>query len=172
MKNFFDWFFKFLDQYLDMFNCSESDVEMKKMGCYEKLSEPCKLAPSGEERLKQCCSELQTIIKEVLQYRDITILCGYRSNAEQEEMYQKKVSKAHGGQSAHNYKPSFAIDVIPYPIPMKNGEWDSNSEEWDKLHDLIFDIANENNIELTWGGDWKSIVDKPHYELKDWKSRV
>ncbi len=172
MKFLFDWFFKFLDQYLDMFDFKESEVEMKKIGCYERLSEPCMLSPAGADRLKQCCKELQTIINEVLNYRDITILCGYRSNEEQEAMCKKKTSKAHAGQSAHNYKPSFAIDVVPYPIPMKNGEWDSNSEEWDKLHDLIVGIAKENNIELTWGGDWKTIVDKPHYELKNWKERI
>lgn len=181
MNSFFKWFLSLFERGIDYAN---TDVELPKeeekqevkeeesiMSKYERLDKPYRLSKSGEERLNQCCKDIQTVIREVLYYRDISILCGYRSNEEQEMMYKQKTSKARAGQSAHNYKPSLAIDVVPYPIPKKNDAWDSDSEEWQKLCDLIMDIAKDKGIELEWGGNWKSLVDKPHYEIKDWKNK-
>ena len=150
----------------------EKDGVIDNMSKYERLDKPYKLSKSGEDRLKQCCSEIQSVIKEVLYYRDITILCGYRSKEEQEKMFMQGASKAHAGQSAHNYQPSLAIDVVPYPIPMKDGKWDNDASDWKDLSNLIFDIAKSKNIDLTWGGNWKKLVDKPHYEITDWKNKV
>lgn len=150
----------------------EKEEVIDNMSKYERLNKPYKLSKSGEDRLKQCCPEIQSVIKEVLYYRDITILCCYRSKEDQEKMFMQGTSKAHAGQSAHNYLPSLAIDVIPYPIPMKDGEWDSNASDWKDLSDLIFDIAKTKGVDLTWGGNWKKLVDKPHYEITDWKNKV
>jgi hypothetical protein len=48
-----------------------------------------------------------------------------------------------------------AYDVVP----IVDGEAD-----WD--NDKLWQIAEEEGkkLGLTWGGDWKSIVDKPHFE--------
>ena len=36
---------------------------------------------------------------------------------------------------------------------------------YDELSKHILATAKRLNIKLTWGGSWKTLVDKPHYEL-------
>ena len=95
------------------------------------------LSKTGKARFAQLHPSLQAIISEVLHYRDISITCSYRSREEQEEAYRKGNSRARFGQSAHNFLPARAVDIVPYPIPMKNGGWDNNSKEWDELAQLF-----------------------------------
>jgi len=141
-----------------------------KIGRFERKETAYGLSKVGQARLAQLHPLLAQIVNEVLHYRDITITCSYRSRAEQDAAYVKGNSKAKFGQSAHNFLPSRAVDIIPYPIPMKNGGWDNNSKEWDELAQLFLEIAKQKNILITWGGNWKSLVDKPHFELTNWKN--
>ncbi len=48
-----------------------------------------------------------------------------------------------------------AYDIVP--VVSGKAEWDNNR---------LWQIAGEEGkkLGLTWGGDWKSIVDKPHFE--------
>lgn len=84
---------------------------------------------------------------------------GYRTRAEQDALYAqgrtapgKKVTNAKGGQSYHNY--GLAIDVVP----MKD-----NKPQWDYDYSKLAAIAKRYNI--AWGGDFKSLPDKPHFEI-------
>lgn len=146
---------------------------MREIGAYKRLAKPYRFSKSSQERLDQCCEEIQKIINEVVYFMDITITEGSRTREQQEKYLKAGTSKAKFGQSAHNYTPSLAIDIVPYPVPVnKKGEWDSKSKKWDDLALIVKSIADEKGIRITWGGDFKSIVDKPHWELTDWKSRV
>lgn len=55
---------------------------------------------------------------------------------------------------------SEAADIAPYPVDYKD------IERFKKLSVHIKKKANQLGIPITWGGDWKSLVDMPHYELK------
>lgn len=59
------------------------------------------------------------------------------------------------------------MDIYPYPIPRnKKGEIDSSSREWDELALTVFYCAGKLGItNLEWGGQWKTFIDKPHYQL-------
>ncbi len=87
---------------------------------------------------------------------------GYRSVAEQNELYKQGRSKpgpvvtnATGGQSIHNY--GLALDMF---ITNKAGE----TASWpaDKLTEVA-QIAKSLGFE--WGGDWKSFKDIPHIQM-------
>lgn len=107
--------------------------------------------------------KLQAIVNEAIKSVDFVILDAQRGRAEQERAFKAGNSKAHFGQSAHNYIPAVAMDVCPFPI-----DWDDIGR-FKKLHEVIMDIAAEQGTPLEWGGDWKSIKDFPHYELKPWR---
>jgi len=64
----------------------------------------------------------------------------------------EKVSNAKGGSSYHNY--GLAIDIV---------EIVNNKANWNFDYRKLKPIAKKYNIE--WGGDFKTIVDKPHYQL-------
>ena len=66
----------------------------------------------------------------------------------------EKVTNAKGGQSYHNY--GLAIDVVE----IKNGKALWRNPNWNKIAELGKSIGFE------WGGNWKSIVDKPHFQMR------
>lgn len=137
---------------------------------YIRRENPYPLSKTGKLRFSQLHPLLQEILTEFLFYKDISIICGFRSKEEQEEAFCKGCSKAHFGQSPHNFNPARAVDIVPYPIPMKNGQWDNNSKEWNEVANLFLEIAKQKNIQITWGGTFKKLVDKPHFELTGWKA--
>ena len=78
------------------------------------------------------------------------------------------VTKAKGGQSIHNY--GLALDIVL--IKDKDGNGTFETASWEDTIDFdkdgkadwmeIVNIFKANG--WTWGGDWKSFKDKPHFE--------
>lgn len=103
----------------------------------------------------------------------------YRTPAEQDALYKQKpkVTNAKGWQSIHNY--GLAFDVVILYDKDNNGTFESAS--WDTLKDFDGDkVADWMEIVKyfkskgwTWGGDWKSFKDAPHFEFNfgfDWRT--
>lgn len=75
--------------------------------------------------LAECEQRIQDLILEVAAdvdagvlaplVIDMTVLCGYRNEADQEDAFRRGASKLHWPESAHNHKPARAVDVAPYP---------------------------------------------------------
>jgi len=101
----------------------------------------------------------------------IVITQGYRSIAEQNALYAqgrtkpgKIVTNAPGGRSLHNY--GVAIDFALLLPDGKQVSWDmlrdgnrNGRRDWDE----IVEIAK--NLGFEWGGDWKTFVDTPHFQI-------
>lgn len=122
-----------------------------------------KWGKTSKDRLATCDKRLQDLANLMLERSefDLTITCGYRTEEEQNEACRKGNSCAKFGQSKHNFFPSRAIDICPYPI-----KWDSNDPRWMNMALNAMWCAGKLGIEITWGGSFKSITDKPHFELK------
>lgn len=135
-----------------------------------------KFGKTSLEKREMLCKNLRLLVDEVIRYYDFSIICSHRGQEEQKSAYLSGASKAKFGQSAHNFYPSFAVDVYPYPVPKKqvNGviQLDSNSKEWDKMIFAFKSAAIKLGIEIECGIDWKKLVDKPHIEIKNWKEIV
>lgn len=92
---------------------------------------------------------------------DLRVTSTYRSIAKQNELYgygrtdksKGIVTNARGGQSYHNY--GLAMDVVPYV----DGKPDWKTD-WAKLGAL----GKAHGLE--WGGDFKTFVDRPHFQMK------
>lgn len=95
------------------------------------------------------------------------ITCTYRSNAEQNLLFNQvpKVTKAKAGQSPHNYKPSLAFDIAFITV-YKKLDW--SIQLFKNFNDIIIKIEPL----IVWGGNWKSIKDKPHFQLQNWKNYI
>ena len=90
----------------------------------------------------------------------LRITQGYRSIATQNALYAqgrtahgKIVTNARGGSSYHNY--GLAIDVVEI---RNNG-----SINWNPDWEAIGAIGVSNGFE--WGGNWTTIIDKPHFQM-------
>lgn len=117
----------------------------------------------SKENLLQAHPLLQKLFNEVIKEIDCTVLDAQRGRAAQEKAFKAGRSRAHFGQSAHNYSPAVALDVVPFPL-----DW-NDTASFRKLAAVVKRLAAQMNIPIEWGGDWKSLVDMPHYELKPWR---
>jgi peptidoglycan L-alanyl-D-glutamate endopeptidase CwlK len=116
--------------------------------------------------------KLQLIVDEAIKEIDFKILDATRGRAAQEKAFRQGNTKAHFGDSAHNYVPAIAMDLFPAPY-----DWD-NTKAFENLSVVILRIAKEFSIPLRWGGDWNmdgskttsDSWDKPHYELHPWRT--
>ncbi len=102
----------------------------------------------------------KTFIEECEKTFNITlrIVQGLRTIEEQNELYAQGrtkpgniVTNAKGGSSFHNY--GLAIDVVE--IVNSKADWKCNYERL---------VPINKKYGLDWGGDFKSIVDKPHFQ--------
>jgi hypothetical protein len=123
--------------------------------------------PLGKEsqlKLASCHQELRRLIEAValgidqgdLAYagiHDITVPCGFRGEADQNEAFADGTSKTPWPKSHHNRHPSDAVDVVPYP------ELWSDETKCRILHAYIAGVAHGMGIDL-FNISW----DPPHIQ--------
>lgn len=92
----------------------------------------------------------------------VQISSGYRSNAEQQRLYNQGrttagnvVTNAKPGQSVHNY--GLAIDYFLVSDDGNTALWTVNAK-WRRV------AAIGKSLGFSWGGDWTSFKDYPHLE--------
>lgn len=131
--------------------------------------------PSFSKRSLKARAELhphlQKLVDLAIKEVDFVILDAQRGRAEQERAYKGGFSKARFSQSAHNYVPAIALDVVPYPIDF------NNIAGFKQIAKTFMRIAKENNLPVRWGGDWdmdgdwkdERFLDWGHFELHPWR---
>lgn len=127
-----------------------------------------KFSQRSINNLKDVDTRLIMLCKAVLEEFDFTVIEGHRSLEKQMEYFKKGTSRIDGvtKKGKHNHLPSLAVDCIPY----KKGHnpFDGSKESdimFNKMAEVFKQKAKELNIKIVWGGDWKTLVDKPHFEL-------
>lgn len=129
----------------------------------------------SKDKLNTCDKKLVKVFTKVIERFDCTIICGHRTQGEQLQLFKqgrtlvdgkwiktgKTVTNLDGYKKVgrHNSYPSEAVDVVPYPI-----DW-NDLDRFKELSKVIKEVALEEGVELTWGGDWDSFKDFPHWEL-------
>jgi peptidoglycan L-alanyl-D-glutamate endopeptidase CwlK len=110
-------------------------------------------------------------------YACIRVVQGLRSIAYQNDLFAqgrtapgKIVTKARGGKSWHNY--GLAVDCAIMYDKDQNGTFEFLS--WDEHADYNKDgtadwqemVAAFKSEGFEWGGDWASLKDEPHFEMR------
>lgn len=124
------------------------------------------------ERLSRAHPLLQKLMNEAIKQAPFMILDSQRGRAAQELAFRQGRTKAHFGNSAHNWSPSIALDVAPLPV-----NWKNTTPFVVLGQKIILPIAAAMRIPIRWGADWnmnsnlrdESFVDMPHYELFPWR---
>ena len=98
----------------------------------------------------------------------VIIVCTYRNNAMQEVYFKKrpKITNARAGQSPHNYYPSRAFDIAFVKVGKRERDYSP------KLFKEFWELLQKHSSKITWGGNFKSMVDFPHFELTNWKATI
>jgi peptidoglycan L-alanyl-D-glutamate endopeptidase CwlK len=74
------------------------------------------------------------------------------------------VTNAKAGQSPHNHFPSLAFDIV---FTNQYGVKDWSESLFKEFAGVISEIDSRRRI--IWGGNFESIKDLPHFELKEWR---
>ena len=135
-----------------------------------------KFSKRSKGNLATADTKLQQLFNAVIEEFDCTVIYGHRTPEEQFELFKKGRERRDGWwvkvgptvtnldglnkKSKHNYFPSKAVDVVPYPL-----DW-NDIESFENLAKVVKAKAEELNITVTWGGDWTSLKDYPHWEIK------
>lgn len=119
---------------------------------------------SSKKHLAGAHPLLQRLFNEVIKEIDCTVLDSQRGKAEQEQAFRRGNSRAHFGQSPHNYAPSVSVDVVPYPL-----DWD-DLKAFRALAKVVKAKAAALGIKVKHGATFKGLADWPHWELDPWRS--
>ena len=122
---------------------------------------------TSEKRLQTCHPDIVAVCRELIKQYDFAVLCGHRTKAEQNKAFENGNSRLIYPQSAHNKTPSHAVDIVPYPIDWGNlMRFREMWHRFDALANLMRECG-EIESEFEWGGEWNSLKDYPHIEIKE-----
>jgi hypothetical protein len=99
------------------------------------------------ENLGTCCFELQRLFIEVSQNEFCKVLCGFRGEGPQNELFKSGNSEKKFPNSKHNVFPSLAVDVIPFneqaPVPSR--------ERLNYFGGYVKGVADQLGLKINWG---------------------
>ena len=84
-----------------------------------------KLGAGSLAQLGTCHPDLQRLVRALVAdlsarpgryVKDVTVLCGFRNQHDQDDAYKRGASKLPWPKSRHNTYPARAVDVVPYPL--------------------------------------------------------
>jgi peptidoglycan L-alanyl-D-glutamate endopeptidase CwlK len=122
--------------------------------------------PRSEKNIATLLAEVQPLARALVQKAAlggmrIKVISGHRTYAEQDALYAQgrtqpgpKVTGARGGYSNHNFGIAFDIGVF------ESNKYLGESLKYKAVGVLGMDLG------LEWGGNWKTIVDQPHFQLR------
>lgn len=104
---------------------------------------------TSKSKLDTCRKELQDVAHEAIKLVNFSVIHGYRTEAEQNAIYEQGFSKKQFPSSKHNTNPSDAFDFVPFPIDWKD------TKQFTYIAGIMIGIGLAKGIILRWGGDWK-----------------
>lgn len=113
-------------------------------------------------RLEGVHPDLVRVVKKAASMSDLdfTVLEGLRTVARQKQLFAQKATKTMNSRHITGH----AVDLAP----MLGGKVSWDWPLYDRLADIVKAAAVAENVPITWGGDWKTFKDGPHWELP-WK---
>lgn len=127
--------------------------------------------PRSEKVIATLLPEVQPMARALVQKAALSgirikVISGFRTYAEQDALYAQGrtapgsvVTKARGGYSNHNFGIAFDVGVF------EGNTYLDDSPKYKAVGVLGTDLG------LEWGGNWKTIVDQPHFQLRpSWAS--
>lgn len=115
-----------------------------------------KLSQRSMQHLSGVHPDLVAVVKRAIEIteQDFSVIEGVRHINRQRELVAKGASKTMNSRHLTGH----AADLAPYPV---NWDW----EYFYPIADAMKAAADELEVDLEWGGDWKSFPDGPHFQL-------
>jgi len=130
-----------------------------------------KFSDRSKERLKSCHVDIQRLLNELIDYVDFAVVCGHRSELQQDIAYRDGASKLEWPNSKHNKYPAQAVDIVFCNT--------SGTQIWEDaqacvLAGRLLHLAQWMGIGIRFGGDWdgdqdttdQTFMDYCHFEIR------
>ena len=116
-----------------------------------------KLGTRSLQNLSGVHPDMVAVVKRAIEITgvDFTVIEGIRHINRQRELL--KAGKSTTMNSRHI--TGHAVDMVPWPV-----DWE-DLERFETMAKAMKSAAEELEIPIVWGGDWKSFYDAPHFEL-------
>lgn len=116
-----------------------------------------KLGTRSLQSLSGVHPDMVAVVKRAIEITgvDFTVIEGIRNINRQRELF--KAGKSTTMNSRHI--TGHAVDMVPWPV-----DWE-DLERFEVMSEAMKTAAEELEIPIVWGGDWKSFYDAPHFEL-------
>lgn len=103
-------------------------------------------------------ADLVKVVKRALELSpvDFTVIEGLRTKERQAELMKQGFTRTLNSRHIIGE----AVDIVPLPVDWKN------TKPFDLVAEAMKKAADEIGVKITWGGDWKSFVDLPHYQIE------
>lgn len=111
------------------------------------------------ERLNGVHPDLVRVVKLAISKSplDFTVLEGLRTKERQKQLYAQGATKTMNSRHLTGH----AVDLAPLIGGAVSWDWPL----YDKIALVMKAAAKELDVPITWGGDWRSFRDGPHWEL-------
>ena len=119
-----------------------------------------KFSSRSKEKLKGVDEKLVDVIEISLMESpyDFGITEGLRTIEKQKEYVRTGKS-----QTMNSYHLNGrVVDIVVY----KDGKVTWDLKYYKEIADIVKEIAAEKGLKITWGGDWKTLVDGPHFQIE------
>lgn len=118
-----------------------------------------KLSTRSLNNLKGVNENLVKVVKRAIEITEVDFIVteGLRTRERQRELVAKGASRTMNSM----HLTGRAVDVVAYV----NGKVTYDYPYMKRIAEAFKKAASELGISITWGGDWKSFVDTPHFQL-------
>jgi peptidoglycan L-alanyl-D-glutamate endopeptidase CwlK len=113
--------------------------------------------PRSEKNMKGVHADLVRVVRIARTRIPFIVIEGLRTPARQKELFAKGATRTMRSRHIHG----FAVDIAPYVGGSIRWDWPL----FDHIEAAMKKAAKLENVPITWGGDWKSFKDGPHWEL-------
>ena len=116
-----------------------------------------KLGTRSNQSLSGVHVDLVAVVKKAIEITevDFSVIEGIRHIERQRQLVKEGKSTTLNSRHLTGH----AVDMVPYPV-----DWE-DLERFELMAEAMKLAAEELEISIEWGGDWKSFYDAPHFEL-------
>ena len=116
-----------------------------------------KLGKRSLQSLSGVHPDMVAVVRKAIEITgvDFTVIEGLRTVERQRKLLNDGKSTTMNSRHITGH----AVDMVPWPV-----DW-NDLERFEVMSEAMKAAAEELEIPIVWGGDWKSFYDAPHFEL-------
>jgi peptidoglycan L-alanyl-D-glutamate endopeptidase CwlK len=116
------------------------------------------LGKRSTDNLQGVNADLVRVVKLALELSpvDFTVIEGLRTKERQAELMKQGFTRTMSSRHIIGQ----AVDIVPLPV-----DW-NNPKPFQLVAEAMKKAAAELDVKITWGGDWRTFVDLPHYQIE------